>query len=108
MAHWKAAVVAEIRRLATEYRIIITDKADQELRELRSWNPNRPDIPELYEEDVRDLLLALEPKSCIQRVESIHTGELLYVFRPEFAETVVYLKVAVREDCVVISLHEDR
>ena len=108
MANWKESAVAAIRSLATEYRIIITEKAFQELRDLRSWHLDQPDIPELDEEDVRDLLMALQPKHLVQRVASVHTGEPLYVFKPEFADTVVYLKVAVRDDCVVISLHEDR
>lgn len=108
MAHWKQSAVAEIRRLATEYRIIVTEKAYQELRDLRSWNPERPDIPELDEEDVRDRLMTLQSRDLVQRLTSVHTGEPLYVFKPEFADTVVYLKVAVRDDCVVISLHEDR
>jgi hypothetical protein len=33
--------------------------------------------------------------------------EWLYVFKPEVAGTVVYLKLIVRADCVVISFHDD-
>jgi len=31
----------------------------------------------------------------------------MYVFRPTVAQTVVYLKLIVRTDCVVVSFHED-
>ena len=31
----------------------------------------------------------------------------LYVFKPKVAATVLYLKVAIRQDCIVVSLHED-
>jgi hypothetical protein len=37
----------------------------------------------------------------------IHTGEWMYVFKPWVVETLVYLKLVVRAECVVISFHDD-
>jgi hypothetical protein len=41
------------------------------------------------------------------RLVSEKTGEWMYVFKPSVAEVVVYVKVVVRADCVVISFHEE-
>ena len=41
------------------------------------------------------------------RGESEHTPEWLYVFKPRVASVVLYVKLIVRTDCVVISFHED-
>ncbi|HEY3816154.1 MAG TPA: hypothetical protein VGL81_03230 [Polyangiaceae bacterium] len=37
----------------------------------------------------------------------MHSHEWLYAFVLELAELRVYVKVAVREDCIVVSFHED-
>ena len=42
-----------------------------------------------------------------ERLESEATGEWMYVFKPVVAGTVVYLKLVVRAECVVVSFHED-
>jgi len=34
------------------------------------------------------------------------TGELMYVFEPEFAGVPLYIKIVLRQRCVVISFHE--
>ena len=31
----------------------------------------------------------------------------MYVFKPKFGETVLYVKVLLRTNCVLISFHED-
>lgn len=31
----------------------------------------------------------------------------MYVFKPRVAETVLYLKLILRADCVVVSFHEE-
>jgi len=41
------------------------------------------------------------------RLRSSITNEWLYVFKPTVAAMVLYLKVAIRQDCIVVSLHED-
>jgi hypothetical protein len=61
----------------------------------------------LDEGDACDLLAGLGDKDFAERLVSEHTGETLYVFKPLVADTTLYLKVALREECVVISLHID-
>jgi hypothetical protein len=34
-------------------------------------------------------------------------GEWMYLFRPKIAGTILYVKVIVRSNCIVISFHED-
>jgi hypothetical protein len=40
--------------------------------------------------------------------EWLTTREWIYVFKPTVAETVGYIQLIVRADCVIISFHEDR
>ena len=108
MPSWKAVVVAGIKRLARESRIVITEKAKVELLALRASLPSILDLPELDEEDIREVLLDLKQAQLVQRLTSKRTGELLYVFHPEFYGETIYLKLAVRDDCVVISFHEQQ
>lgn len=35
------------------------------------------------------------------------TGEWMYVFKPVLAGTIVYLKLIIRDGCVIVSFHED-
>jgi hypothetical protein len=61
----------------------------------------------LDEEDACDVLANLTPSDLVGRVGSVRTGEWMYVFKPSVGETVVYVKVVLRADCVVISFHEE-
>jgi hypothetical protein len=40
-------------------------------------------------------------------VESAATGEWMYLWRPVLAGTVLYVKLILRDDCVLLSFHED-
>ena len=40
-------------------------------------------------------------------VRSESTGEWMYVFKPTVAGAVVYLKLMLRESCLVVFFHED-
>jgi hypothetical protein len=53
------------------------------------------------------VLAALNADDFAERFESEHTGEWMYVFKPSVAGTVVYLKLVLRAECVVVSFHED-
>jgi hypothetical protein len=53
------------------------------------------------------VLGALAADDFWQRFESEHTGEWMYVFKPTVAGVVVYLKVILRAECLVVSFHED-
>lgn len=61
----------------------------------------------LDEEDASDILAMLTPEDFAARIASEHTGEWMYVFKPVVAATTLYLKVIIRNDCIVISMHED-
>jgi hypothetical protein len=42
-----------------------------------------------------------------ERLRSAVTHEWMYVLKPRVGDVVVYLKLVVREDCIVVSFHED-
>ena len=59
-------------------------------------------------QDACDVLVGLVADDFAQRFESEHTGEWMYVFKPSVVGTVVYLKLVLRAECVVVSFHEDQ
>jgi len=87
-----------IHELATEGRVRLTLKA---LRELAALGAG------LDAQDACDVLFALTVDDFVARFESETTKEWMYVFRPVVAGMVVYLKVVVRDECLVVSFHED-
>lgn len=58
-------------------------------------------------QDACDVLASLSAVDFAERFESEHTGEWMYVFKPSVAGTLVYLKLILRADCVVVSFHDD-
>jgi len=95
---WLSTVLARIRELTARRRVRFTIKA---LRELAALGLG------LDEDDACDVLAALSRSDFVERLASGTTGEWLYVFKPTVAETVVYVKIILRDDCVVISFHEE-
>ena len=61
----------------------------------------------LDEEDACDVLANLTLTDLVGRLVSEKTGEWMHVFKPLIGGTVVYVKVVLRADCVVISFHEE-
>ena len=61
----------------------------------------------LDQEDACGVLAGLSVSDFDQRLRSKKSGEWMYVFKPEVAGVLMYLKVIPRADCVVISFHED-
>lgn len=59
------------------------------------------------EEDACDVLANLTTDDSAGRLASAATGEWMYLFEPRLAGIVLYVKLIVRNDCVVISFHED-
>ena len=98
MASWLTRVLKQIQALAAQGRVRFTTKALFELEELE---------PELAEEDVYDLLTRLRRGDFTGRLRSRSTGEWMYVFKPSVEETVVYVKLILRSQCILISFHED-
>ncbi len=41
------------------------------------------------------------------RLRSSSTGEWMYVFKPNAGAGVTYVKVILRNECIVVSFHED-
>ena len=96
MAGWLRKVLNRIHELAAEGRYGLTYKAQWEAESLG-----------LAPEDVRDILIRLGASDSAGRVASRTTGEWMYVFRPEVGAQVLYVKLIVRDGCVVVSFHED-
>lgn len=95
---WLPAVLAKIRELAAQGNVRFTVKA---LRELAALGMG------LDHEDACDALARLATSDFVERVVSRETGEWMYVFKPSVGELILYVKVIVRSDCVVISFHEE-
>lgn len=95
---WLPTLLVRIRGLASAGHVAFTHKALRELAQLGIG---------LDEDDACDILCHLHAPDFSERVKSESTGEWLYVFKPEVAGTAIYLKVVLRNACIVISLHED-
>ena len=98
MTRWRPRILARIVTLASARRVQITNKTRREIEAL--------DL-ELGSDDVCDLLAALSANDFSRRIASEMTGEWLYVFKPQLLGMTLYLKLIVREDCIVVSFHED-
>ena len=96
MPGWLAKTLRQIRRLAIAREVWFTLKALRELAEIG-----------LDEEDACDILASLTNADSLGRRKSAKTGEWMYVFKPQVAGIVLYVKVIVRDNCIVISFHED-
>src|SRR5438128_7768177 len=95
---WLRAVLARIRELAAQRKVRFTLKA---LRELAGLGIG------LDQEDACDVLANLATRDFVERLGSRMTGEWMYVFQPTVGEVILYVKVILRSDCVVISFHEE-
>lgn len=91
-----AKVLPRIRALSAEDKVRFTEKALSELRVL-----------EMDPDDARDVLERLRPSDFLVRVVSKARPEWMYAFRPEVGSLLVYVKLILRHDCVVVSFHED-
>jgi hypothetical protein len=93
---WLTSALRRIKDLAIARKVAFTLKALRELAELG-----------LDEEDACDVLASLSAADCAGRKRSATTGEWMYVFKPDVAGSVLYVKVILRSNCVLISFHED-
>ena len=97
MPRWLPGVLRKIRSLAEEGKVRFTLKA---LREMASLGFG------LDESDACDILQRLRAADFQERIASETTGEWMVVFVPRIAGAGLYLKVILRAECVVVSLHE--
>ena len=98
MLRWLPRVLTRIRALATDRRVSFTLKARRELAELGDG---------LDEEDACELLAALTAEDSVGRLKSSATGEWMYLFKPVLDDKLLYVKLILRADCIVVSFHED-
>lgn len=98
MPSWLPRLLRRVRELANRGQVRFTFKAARELAALGAGLDGR---------DACDVLAALTADDFAKRFESEYTGEWMYVFKPLAAGTVIYLKLVLRAECLVVSFHED-
>jgi hypothetical protein len=98
MAQWIRRTCARIRRLAVAGSVTFTTKAAWELEELGLL---------LDQNDARTLLASLSPADFDRRLRAHDSGEWLYVVRPMVAGRPLYVKLALRSRCIVVSFHDE-
>ena len=98
MPPWLSQVLTRIHAFARTGKVRLTLKAQRELAVVGLG---------LDIQDACDVLAGLRPGDSTGRLLSRSTGEWMYVFKPVVAETLVYVKVVLRSDCLVVSFHED-
>ena len=98
MPGWLPRLLRRVRELAGRGQVRFTLKAARELAALGAGLDGR---------DACDVLVALKADDFAKRFESEYTGERMYVFKPLVAGSVIYLKLVLRTECLVVSFHED-
>jgi len=96
VANWKTKALAALRKHVDEESVQFTEKAKNELAAL-----------DLYADDALEVLGSMTTNELTERVRSTSTGEWLYVFKPHLDEMRLYVKLALRAFCDVISFHPD-
>ena len=96
MTHALASVVRRVCALAAQRRVRFTRKALHELASLG-----------LDTQDAYQTLEALRSADFVRRLASAQTGEWLYVFKPNLFGLSIYVKLVLRDGCLVVSFHED-
>jgi hypothetical protein len=96
MPRWLPKTLARIHKLAAAGEIRLTHEAEREALLLG-----------LSPEDVREVIAGLGAQDWASRPASSTTGEWMYVFKPDVGGQITYVKLILRDDCVVVSFHED-
>ncbi len=96
MPRWLNNALKRIHELAAAGEIRLTYKAAREALALN-----------LSPEDARDVIVDLGASDSAGRLASDTTGEWMYVFKPDVGGQTIYVKLVLREDCLVVSFHED-
>jgi Motility quorum-sensing regulator, toxin of MqsA len=99
LSGWLPRLLRRVHELAAARRISLTLKAATELAAL--------DLG-LDAEDLCDVLVRLASEDFADKIVSKTTGEPMYVFKPKISGSIIYLKLIVRQTCVVVSFHEDQ
>lgn len=64
-------------------------------------------LPKLSHEDGEDIIAGLGRQDFHRRLRSHVLAEPLWVFRPEVNDEVLWVKLALRADCIIVSFHRD-
>ena len=96
MPGWLTKALRQIKDLANARKVWFTLKALREVAELG-----------LDEEDACDVLANMTEADSVGRQKSRKTGDWMHVFKPAVSGMALYVKVIVRDNCIVISFHED-
>ena len=91
-----AKILRRVRALAAEQKVRFTLKA---LRELAALGLDAMDACETLE--------GLKTADFVKRLVSDATDEWMYVFKAHVGGISIYLKLILRDGCVVVSFHED-
>jgi Motility quorum-sensing regulator, toxin of MqsA len=95
---WLTKALKRIKERATAREVMFTLKARRELAILEFG---------LDEDDACDILARLTAEDAAGRLKSESTGEWMYLFKPRLSRRVLYIKLIIRHNCIVISFHED-
>jgi Motility quorum-sensing regulator, toxin of MqsA len=95
---WLSKVLKRIKERAAAREVMFTLKARRELAILELG---------LDEDDACDILARLTAKDTAGRLKSEATHQWMYLFKPRLSGMVLYIKLVIRGNCVVISFHED-
>ena len=93
---WLSSALRRIKDRAIARKVVFPLKALRELAELS-----------LDEEDACDVLASLTAEDCAGRKRSAIAREWMHVPKPEVAGSVLYVRVILRTNCVLISFHGD-
>ena len=96
MPRWVQRVLVRVRECVRQRRVRFTHKARRELAELGLG---------LDQADACAVLARLRSDDAARRVISEVTGEWMYVFKPRVGEALAYVKLVLRDDCIVVSFH---
>lgn len=96
MPSWLPKLLKRIRELAAAGEVRLTYKAEREVVVLG-----------LSPEDVRDVIAGLAAHDSAGRLASKMTREWMYLFKPDVGGQIIYVKLVLRDDCVVVPFHED-
>lgn len=95
MPRWLAKVLTRVRKQAGAGDVRFTAKAAREILE-QGLSPS----------DACEVLAHLATDDSAGRLLSRSTGEWMYVFKTHIGEQDVYVKIVLRQTCLVVSLHE--
>lgn len=98
MPRWFPVALKRIRKFAAQRNVRFTLKAQQELA-VFGWGFDA--------EDASHMLASLTSRDFAGRLVSKITGEWMYVFKPSVSGVVLYIKLVLRNDCLIVSFHED-